>query len=412
MSEDQTFRLSRRAFFGSSAFASLGALSVMGAELPASPAGAMQNSSIPFYGEHQAGLTTPAQENLAFATFDIATTSVARLRLMLNQWSTSAAAMTEGRSIPGDSSLRFPPSDTGEAVGRGPANLTVTLGVGPSFFSSPPGHMRAKPGALAELPAFPGDQLDPQASGGALCIQACADDPQVSFHAVHNLVRQGLGAVTLRNLQLGFGRTSNTTVNQESQRNLLGFKDGSNNLMANSGTALDHYVWVDQEQPSWMKGGSYLVARRIRIRLEQWASSSLQAQQDAIGRAKESGAPLGGKSEHDPVNLSASGSHGLPVIPEGAHIRVAAPSQNKGVRILRRGYNYADGIDPVSGEIDAGLFFISFQKDPISQFAALQHQLSLGDKLHSYLVHTSSGVYACPRGLVQGQGWGTQLFAS
>jgi deferrochelatase/peroxidase EfeB len=410
MSDDR-FRLSRRQLFGSSALASLGVFGAMAAELPASQAEAVQASSVAFHGPVQAGIATPAQGYLVFATFDVATTSSQRVRTVLDQWSASASAMAAGHQLPGASDLGSPPPDTGEAMGLGPANLTVTLGLGPTFFDAAATTALSKPAALNELPSFPGDQLDPSRSGGALCIQACADDPQVAFHAVHNLARQGLGTFALRNVQVGFGRTSSTTTSQESQRNLLGFKDGTNNLLADSPGEFARYVWVDEPEPSWMHGGTYLVARRIRTRLEQWTSSSLQAQQDAIGRIKSTGAPLGGHAEHDPVELAALGAHGLPIIPEGAHIRVAAPSENGGVRILRRGYSFVDGIDPVTGELDAGLFFIAFQKDPIAQFAALQHQLSRADALHAYLVHTSSGVFACPRGLQPGQGWGQQLFA-
>lgn len=410
MSDDR-FRLSRRQLFGSSALASLGIVGAMATELPASQAGAAEASAVAFHGPVQAGIATPAQGYLVFATFDVATMSAQRVRGVLDQWSTSASALAEGRQVAGASGLGSPPPDTGEAVGLGPANLTVTLGLGPSFFSGGATSAVSKPAALVDLPSFPGDQLDPNRSGGALCIQACADDPQVAFHAVHNLARQSLGVFALRNVQIGFGRTSSTTANQTTQRNLLGFKDGTNNLLADSPGEFARYVWVDESEPSWMRGGTYLVARRIRTRLEQWTSSSLQAQQDAIGRVKSSGAPLGSSAEHDPVDLAAVGQHGLPVIPEGAHIRVAAPSQNGGVRILRRGYSFADGIDPVSGELDAGLFFIAFQKDPIKQFATLQHQLSRADALHAYLVHTSSGVFACPRGLEPGEGWGQQLYA-
>lgn len=410
MSDDR-FRLSRRQFFGSTALASFGALGAMATELPVTDAGAAQSSSVAFHGRYQAGIATPAQGYLAFATFDVATSSPERLRGVLDQWSSSSGAMVQGRPIAGEISLGSPPADTGEAAGLGPSNLTLTIGVGPSFFESAAAQAVKKPTALTELPAFPGDQLDDERSGGALCIQACADDPQVAFHAVHNLARQGLGVLAIRDVQLGFGRTSSTTSSQESQRNLLGFKDGTNNLLADSPGEFSRFVWVDETEPAWMHGGTYLVARRIRTRLEQWTSSSLQAQQDAIGRTKNTGAPLGSRNEHDPVDLVARGAHGLPVIPEGAHIRVAAPSENQGVRILRRGYNFADGIDPSTGELEAGLFFIAFQKDPIAQFAALQHQLSHADALHAYLVHTSSGVFACPRGLDPGQGWGQLLFA-
>ena len=159
-----------------------------------------------------------------------------------------------------------------------------------------------------------------------------------------------------------------------------------------------------------MRGGTYLVARRIRIHLEAWDRSTLGDQERTIGRSKASGAPLGAAHEHDPVDLSALDSFGAPRIPDDAHIRVAAPSTNHGAALLRRGYSYADGVDPTTGELDAGLFFISFQKDPAEQFVPIQRRLASQDALATYLSHTGSGVFACPPGPGPGRPWGHGLF--
>jgi deferrochelatase/peroxidase EfeB len=408
--EPDAFRLSRRQLLASSALASLGVVGALEVGSP-SPAGAAVgtggNGVVDFYGTHQAGIVTAAQDHLVFATFDVASRSRSALSTTLDAWSQAAARMASGEQIPGDASPAYPPADTGEALDAGPGRLSVTFGVGPTLFSRPAVSGTAAPVSLADLPAFDGDQLDPTRSGGDVCIQACADDAQVAFHAVHNLARLGQGVLALRALQVGFGRTSSTTTAQETKRNLLGFKDGTDNLLAGDTAEIAQFVWVDDErEPHWMVGGTYLVARRIRARLELWAATPLGGQEAAVGRFKRSGAPLGGRHEHDPVDLSATGAHGLPLIPDGAHIRVASPLANAGQRLLRRGYGFADGVDPVSGELDAGLFFICFQKDPALQFTAIQRRLATNDALHGYLVHTSSGVYACPRGLSPGEGWG------
>src|SRR5690606_38823076 len=109
-----------------------------------------------------------------------------------------------------------PPDDTGEALGLPPAQLTLTVGFGPSLFRDARGRDRfgiaaRRPAALADLPHFPGDALQPAISGGDLCVQACANDPQVAVHAVRNLARIGFGVVSVRYSQLGFGRTSSTS---------------------------------------------------------------------------------------------------------------------------------------------------------------------------------------------------------
>jgi len=267
-----------------------------------------------------------------------------------------------------------------------------------------------RPTPLRPLGPLLGDELNPQRSGGDLCVQACADDPQVAFHAVRNLARIGRGIVRLRWTQLGFGRTSATTSTQSTPRNLQGFRDGTNNLRGDDPAAMDRFVWVGADEPQrWMQGGTYLVCRRIRMLIEAWDRASIEDQEQTIGRHKVSGAPLGGRREHDPVDLSASDAAGAPVVPADAHIRLAAASGNDGVRILRRGYSYTDGTDPVTGELDAGLFFVCFQRDPHRQFAALQRRLGAGDALNEYIVHTGSALFAIPPGVSPGRYLGQEL---
>ena len=64
----------------------------------------------------------------------------------------------------------------------------------------------------------------------------------------------------MRYSQLGFGRTSSTTRDQATPRNLFGFKDGTNNIKAEDTDALNQHVWVaDGDGPDWLTGGTYLV---------------------------------------------------------------------------------------------------------------------------------------------------------
>ncbi|NAZ78355.1 Dyp-type peroxidase, partial [Kineococcus sp. T13] len=308
-----------------------------------------------------------------------------------------------------------PPQDTGEAHELPAANLTVTLGYGPSLFDGRFGLAERRPAALVDLPPLPGEQLDPGRTGGDLCLQACADDPQVAFHAVRNLVRIGRGVVAVRWMQLGFGRTATTAAAQPTPRNLMGFKDGTANLRAEDTAELDRFVWVGGEgapavDQEWLRGGTYLVARRVRMLVEAWDRATLGEQERVIGRAKESGAPLTGTRESDPLDLEAVGPDGAPVIDVAAHVRLAAPASNGGQRLLRRGYSYTDGLDPVTGQLDAGLFFICFGNDPENQFVALQRRLGAHDALTEYLKHTGSGIFACPPGTAAGGTWGAELF--
>ena len=369
---------------------------------------------VSFYGDRQAGIATPPQQRLAFAAYDLVTTDRAALQQLLKTWTDAAAAMCAGQMVPGDSTTpAAPPADTGEAAGLSPANLTVTIGFGPSLFDGRFGLAGKRPAALADLPRFPKDQLDPRDSNGDLCIQACADDPVVAFHAIRNLARLGRGTVTMRWSQLGFGKAASTSAAEETPRNLFGFKDGTRNIETSDAAGMDQHVWVggESDQP-WMRGGSYLVSRRIRMKIEAWDRDYLSDQEAVFGRAKVSGAPLTGTGEHDAPDFAATGPDGQPAIPMDSHMRLAAHENNGGVRILRRGYSYTDGMFSDSGELNAGLFFIAYQKDPRTQFVPLQRKLAQNDALNEYIEHVGSGLFACPHGVsTPGDFWGSALFA-
>jgi deferrochelatase/peroxidase EfeB len=374
------------------------------------------DETVPFYGSRQAGIATPAQDRLHFASFDLEIGSAAELRDLLREWTVAADRMTRGEMVgPVNNELLAPADDTGETVGLQPASLTITFGLGPGVFEVDGkdrlGLRSRKPDALAPIPELPGDVLEPGLSGGDLCVQACSDDPQVAFHAVRDLARIGRGAVVMRWSQLGFGRTSSTTRAQATPRNLMGFKDGTRNLRAEDTDAMERNVWLgDADESAWMRNGTYMVTRRIRMLIETWDRSSLDDQQTTIGRAKYSGAPLGASEEFDTPDLAAR-RNGQPLIPADAHIRLAAPQTNDGEAILRRGYSFTDGVVEELGELDAGLFFICFQRDPDRQFTAIQRRLGANDTLNEYITHTSSAVFAIPPGAQTGGFVGEGLFA-
>jgi deferrochelatase/peroxidase EfeB len=354
-----------------------------------------------FHGAHQAGITTPAQDRLHFAAFDVAEIDRAGLVSLLRDWSAAAARMTAGGSAGAlgavDGPYDSPPDDTGEALDLPPAGLTITFGLGPTLFTSGDGVDRfgiadRRPAALVDLPRFPGDALVPQATGGDLCIQACSDDPQVAVHAIRNLSRIAFGRASLRWSQLGFGRTSSTSRAQVTPRNLFGFKDGTANVKSEDTRQVEDHVWADAGSApgeAWMRGGSYLVARRIRMTIETWDRSSLREQERVVGRTKGSGAPL---------------------IDRASHVRLAHPDANDGAVLLRRGYNFVDGNDEL-GRLNAGLFFLAFQRDPRTQFIPIQRSLAR-DAMNEYLRHVGSGIWAVPPGASRDGYVGETLFAS
>ncbi|HVX42311.1 MAG TPA: Dyp-type peroxidase, partial [Mycobacteriales bacterium] len=236
----------------------------------ASPA-ASDAAQIGFLGRHQAGIATPSQDRLAFAAFDVTSSRRADLISLLQTWTAAARQMTKGDQVTGPNSDQVPPSDTGEAVGLPPSRLTITIGFGPSLFDHRFGLADRRPEALKDLPPLPGEDLDRARCGGDIGIQACADDPQVAFHAIRNLNRLGFGTTTMRWSQLGFGRTSTTSRSQDTPRNLMGFKDGTRNIKAEDTGTMKKWVWVgDETDQPWMQGGTYLVARRIQMHIEAW----------------------------------------------------------------------------------------------------------------------------------------------
>jgi deferrochelatase/peroxidase EfeB len=414
-------RMSRRGFLAALGVAGVAGAGVAGGGI-ALGAGLSDDSgksgatsaAISPYGSHQSGISTDQQDRLVFAAFDVTSTSRDDLQALLKTWSAAIPRLMAGEQVAAgvEANQQLPPEDTGEAVGLTPANLTVTIGFGPSLFDARFGLADKRPAALADIPALPRDDLDPTISGGDLCIQACADDPQVAFHAVRNLRRLVVGTAVLRWTQLGFGKTSSTSEKQVTPRNLMGFKDGTDNIKSEQPAVLDHYVWVGEEtDQAWMKGGSYLVSRRIRMQLEAWDRDFLADQENVFGRVKDTGAPLSRANEFDDVPLDLKHGDGTPVIPANAHIRLASPDTNDGIRILRRGYNFTDGVDPETGDLDAGLFFIAFQQDPRTQFVPLQRRLGTSDALNEYISHTSSAVFACPPGFSAGGVIGGALFA-
>jgi deferrochelatase/peroxidase EfeB len=302
------------------------------------------------------------------------------------------------------------PVDTGEAVGLAPSRLTITIGLGPSIFARGRFGLAGKrPGPLVTLPHFNNERLVASYCGGDLGIQICADDPQVAFHAAHDLIRLAAPTATPKWSLAGFGKTSNSR-RQATPRNLMGFKDGTNNIMVEDHAAMDRFVWTGApESPAWMHGGSYMVVRRIAMIFQHWDQTSLDQQEATFGRHKISGAPLGGVHEHDPLNLKAR-AHGQFVIPADAHIRLASPNYNHGQRILRRGYSYDNGIDPDAGTVAAGQMFICFQRDPRKQFIPIQTRLQ-GDALVAHTSHIGSAIFACPPGASPGGFVGETLFS-
>ena len=311
-----------------------------------------------------------------------------------------------GRVGPVDGASNLPPDDTGEAIGLPPSGLTITFGFGPSLFRDADGKDRfgladRQPEALRELPHFPADNLDPDRSYGDLCVQACANDPQVAVHAIRNLARIGFGTVAVRWSQLGFGRTSTTSVTQDTPRNLFGFKDGTANIKAEETSDLEKHVWVgdgDDAEAEWLAGGSYLVARRFNMTIEVWDRQPLGDQEAFVGRTKGTGAPLSGGERVRRPRLRPCRAATTPVIAPDAHVRLVHPDFNDGARMLRRGYNFVDGTDALGG-LTPGCSSSPTSATRTRTSSRSRTGWRRQDALMEYLKVTGSALFAVPPGI-------------
>ncbi|MFC5404031.1 iron uptake transporter deferrochelatase/peroxidase subunit [Cohnella soli] len=403
--------MSRRDFLKMSAVAGVG-LAVGGAGMYAieralgsdSTAQAESNPAgeqVPMYGDHQAGIITPQQTYMYLASFRITATSKDGLIRLLKDWTRFADLSTSGGTMRTGDNPNLPPSDTGESLDLPPSRLTATFGFGPSLFgvggTDRFGIGSKLPMHLKDIPRMPKDNLDPSQSGGDIIVQVCADDQQVAFHAVRNFIRLSTGSASLNWMNEGFisGQPGKTA------RNLFGFKDGTANESHQTPSGFDQVVWAADDEPAWMNGGSYLAFRKIRMLLEVWDRSSLTDQQNTFGRYKESGAAYGKKEEFDTVDASQ--------LPATAHVRLAKDSKQQ---IHRRAFSYTDGVDHRTGNVNAGLLFLSYQRDPDTQFVPMLKLMQSSDKLNEYTMHVASGMYACPGGIREGEYIGQKLFES
>jgi deferrochelatase/peroxidase EfeB len=408
---------SRRGFLTGAVGLAGGIASAGAAEARPHHVGPGRDKRLPFYGAHQNGILTPTQAHTYFAAFDVVTDKRADLIQLFKVWTDAAAKLTAGLpvgAVEGDAQVA--PADSGETRDLPASRLTLTFGLGPSLFVKDGidrfGLAARRPTALVDLPKFVGDQLVPERTGGDLSVQACGDDPQANLHAIRQLMRLADGVAKVRWVQTGFvpGYDPRATP-----RNLMGFKDGTINPLATDPSAMDALVWSGSEGGAWMNGGTYMVARPIRIALEHWDRMKLGFQEQTVGRRKASGAPLSakpGEGEFTPLDLDAVDADGNPLIPENAHARLASPASNDGAQILRRGYAYDNGVSYVAErwppwrqgmELDAGLLFICYQRDPRTGFIKIFDKMSKFDMMNQFVTHVGGGLFACPRGVRPGE---------
>ena len=375
----------------------------------------------PFWGTHQAGIDTPMQGHTYFVAFDVTSTDRAEVIRLLKAWTDTAARMTQSEArLDPKASRDLPGDEPGSSVGLPVSRLTITFGFGPTLFEKDGvdrfGLAARRPQALVDLPRFAGDQLVPGRTGGDLSVQACADNPQVVETAVRRLAKLASGVATMRWAQMGF---SGSFRPDETARNQMGFKDGTRNISAKDPAEMNKFIWVGEEGPAWLRNGTYMVIRPVRIDLEHWDEMKLAFQEETVGRHKLSGAPIGKIHERDEPDLAAEDKDGNPVITENSHLAMAAPETNDGAKILRRAYNFDNGVAQIAERwppwrqhvtFDAGLLFECYQRDPRTGFIRIFQKMAQIDMLNQFTTHVGSGLFACPPGAAPGEFVGQALF--
>lgn len=387
-----------------------GGAAIAGSSTPAGNGNAQQ---LPFDGPHaQQGITTLRQRHLALASFDLSddlTGAFGRHELagLLEDWSGAARRLAAGQAV--DAGLSAAgglgaAADPGSAEGLDAAGLTLTFGFGPGVFAAARRLVAAgdRPVRFTTLPAFPGEGLEERWSGGDLIVAAGADDAQVAVHAVHTLMRIGRGAVRLRWLQRGFVPSA---PEGEAPRNLMGFQDGQSMLDHRDAGVANRLLWAGADAPVWMRGGgTFLVVRRIRMLLESWDTATLEHQETTIGRSRGRGDLLPGTA------IGGADLEGAPAEPyaadaRGSHATVARRAAEATGQILRRPYSYADGVVEATGQLDAGLVFLAYQRSIPDQFVPMQARLARADALNEYTQAIGSAVFAMPPASRSARDW-------
>ncbi len=355
---------------------------------------------VPCHGANQAGIETPLQAHATFVGLDLrrGVDREALVRLM-RLWSDDIERLTTGRPALADPQP--------ELAGV-PARLTITVGFGIGLLEAAGLADQAPEWLAAGLPEFSIDKLQRRWSGGDLLLQVAAEDPVTVSHAVRVLLNDAGPFATVRWVQAGFHRPANTAPTGITGRNLFGQVDGT----VNPAPGTDDFarvVWAGSgpSTPAWLDGGSAVVVRRIAMDLRVWGGLDERTKEQSIGRRLSDGAPLTGGTEFTAPDYEAVDANGFLVIPPTSHMRLAH-AQASSERILRRPYNYDDGVS-TEGDSDAGLIFVAYMADPQAQFVPIQERLAEADVLNIWTTPIGSALFAVPRGMQPGEHLGQAL---
>jgi deferrochelatase/peroxidase EfeB len=356
-------------------------------------------SSIPFYGQYQAGIATPAQTAGEFLSFDVTAGNRREVVDLFRTLTERAAFLTQGGTT---SAEEHQYSLLGASIV--PDDLTVTVALGASLFDDRYGLSSRKPAQLKTMQAFTHDKLDPQLTHGDLLVQLCANHHDTVGNAMLDVLEQTRGGMRLRWRMHGF-RPPPRPVGVA--RDWFGFKDGIANPDTSDPTQLNQLVWVQRgdPEPAWTAGGTYQVVRFIRMLTSKWDQVPVEQQERMFGRRKISGAPLyatdpNASDELDPIYTNDP--QGL-ITPLNCHIRLANPQTPDTAAtsaLLRRSYHYDRSPDE-NAQPDTGNAFCCFQQK-LGTYIAMQTRLE-NEMLVPYLTPIGGGYFFAVPGVRDAQ---------
>ena len=365
----------------------------------------------------QAGLLG-GEAAMQCAAFNVTVTKREELIQLLKGWTTAAENMCQGYPVKEpNSNKEASPDDTGEAYDLGASDLKITFGFGASLFEDEDGKDRfglkkIKPERLIrKMRKMPGDYLVEDQCGGDIYVCCAGNDSQVVWHAMHQMIKTGVGYAKVKWNRIGFLSAEAPGKTDHAPRDPFGFRDGStNDAIVADEELMKKCCWIQDEDNGnsvFSNGGTYIMFRIFAGKLESWDLQTLNEQERVIGRTKLEGIPLShlddpSADEFTEPDLSATDENGNPLIDPRSHISTVRGVRNDtGHVMVRWGWNYTDGIDEF-GHMKAGMITGGLSRDPEADFMKFLDAFRDCD-LTDYMQYTASAVFIAPHAVRQNQ---------
>ena len=264
------------------------------------------SETVPFYGDHQAGIVTPQQHHLRFASFDLTATNVDRgARPAQHLDGRRRALHARGDTARLDAGGEFaPPDDTGEAGGLRPVAAHAHLRLRAGAVRRPLRPRRQAAGRADRPPPLPARPARSRPSRAA----TSASRPARTTRRSHSTRSATSPARRTAPRRCGGCRRASSRRRRTAParpRNLMGFKDGTANLDPDDDERMGRNVWAAPGGAArWMAGGT--LPRRPQDPDQDRAVGPHRARRAGAVRRPRRRIPArrsGGREEHDAVEI-------------------------------------------------------------------------------------------------------------